>query len=45
MDMSQPPTWFEDWDQNEFVFGGDQTAPAEVKKKTLSLAEIASRLA
>ena len=45
MDMSQPPAWFEDWDQNEFVFGGDQTAPAEQKKKTPSLAEIAARLA
>lgn len=37
------PNWFADWDQNEFVFGGEQPKP-EVRK-TPSLAEIASRLA
>lgn len=43
MDMSQPPTWFEEWDKNEFVFGDQQ--PVAERKKTSSLAEIASRLA
>jgi len=43
MDMTKPPTWFEEWDKNEFVFGDHQQAPE--KKKTRSLAEIASRLA
>ena len=43
MDMTNPPTWFEEWDRNEFVFGDEQ--PVLVKKKTRSLSEMASRLA
>lgn len=44
MDRNSPPIWFEEWDRNEFVYGADEQQPA-AKKKTSSLAEIASRLA
>lgn len=45
IDTNSPPTWFGDWDVNEFIYHPDGSTPPDAPQKRKTLADLASKLA